>query len=866
MERPTLDARTDKARPGFSGELFGQAPALLPAAALLVGLTLGLARPATPIGLPVVLALLGLSLGVKDRRRAAGPAQRGDEWVRRGARVLVAAVVGLLAGALAGREPLVPDPGRPVSAMARVAGHWRHDQGSWSAPVRIVRMRQGLRVESLARDATLRLPGDAPPPPLGTCLRVKGFLRRAAGLGDVPPLDPGPWRLSTKSRRLVSLETRAGVLGLLATRLRRRVERALDARDGELSGEGRRATDRPPGRSPTPSLTRSLARPLARALVLGDSSEVPLRVRQGLRRLGLAHVLAVSGLHVGLVAGALLLLGTGLPRTARLAVALAGVALYLLLAGPRPSLLRASVMAGLAATALLAERPPQAANALAVAAAGLGLADPRVVLDAGFRLTVAATAGIVLLGPLLDRSWKGRWWGAGERAGGKQRAAGDRPARRWADGARRTIAASVGAQLGVMPWALPLFCLVTPWAPLANLVLVPWTGLALGLCLVWVALGSTVPAAAQAALPLLEAVAAPFAWPAAVPPRPWIALPVSIGCFGAAVLAALLLVVLADLGRSRRGGRAGRLISGALVAVALSGAARDAGGGARGGVSAVMIDVGQGDAILLRDGPHAALVDGGGWRYGDLGGRVLLPVLAHLGVRRLEAVIASHGDRDHCGGLVDIAGYLAVGRAISGPDLAAGRGASRCGRELAGLPAVARRIVARGAVLRVGRWRLRVLHPEPPAGPDLRPGGARARHPASDNDGSLVLQAEAFGRRLLLTGDIEARAERELVRSVPEALRCDLLKVAHHGSKTSSRPSFLDAASPRIAVVSAGVRNPYGHPAQEVLARFAERRVRVVRTDRDGMVIVRISPEGRMTLDLPGAPKPVETPGLHSGR
>jgi len=823
-----------------------RAPALLPGAALLTGAGLGLARPATPIGAVIAVGLLGLSLGTGGG---------GSGWARRSGRLLVALVVGFVAGALAGREPVAPDPGRPVAAVACVTGHWRHDEGSWSAPVRIVRLRQGTAIEALPRDAILRLPGDEPPPPLGTRLRVKGALRRAPGLGNLPPLRPGPWRLSTKSRRLVTVEREAGPLGIAATKLRRRVERAIDrATATESNGLGRAAT---PGGALAPALVR--------ALVLGDASRVPLRVRQGLRRLGLAHVLAVSGLHVGLVAGILLVLASGWPRVARLAVALAGVTLYLLLVGPRPSLLRASVMAGLAAAALLAQRPPQVTNALAVAAAGLCLADPRILLDAGFRLTVAATAGIVLVGPRLASAWATAGDGIGlpkPTSGGGLGSIRDRLSRRVAGrrsrralaGSRRALAASVGAQIGVLPWALPLFYLVTPWAPLANLAAVPWTGLALTVCLAWTAAACLVPGAAHAVGGLLALVAAPFAWPALVPPRPWIDLAVSVGAPAATALAIGLLLLLGGAVpwwrrlRARQGGVGLAVL--VLVAVGFGVSCpggNDGDGRGPSGVSVVMIDVGQGDAILLRDGSRAALVDGGGWRYGDLGGRVLLPVLARLGVRRLDAVIVSHPDRDHCGGLVDIAGYLAVGEAISGP----GIGASRCGRGLADLPGfgrpVPRREVARAAVLRVGRWRLRVLHPAPAS--------ARAGLGRSDNDDSLVLLAEAFGRRLLLTGDIESRTERALVRSVPGALRCDLLKVAHHGSKTSTGGAFLAAASPRVALISAGAHNPYGHPAEQVLARLASRRIRVVRTDRDGMIVVTVRPTGRILLSLPGAPK-----------
>jgi competence protein ComEC len=176
-------------------------------------------------------------------------------------------------------------------------------------------------------------------------------------------------------------------------------------------------------------------------------------------------------------------------------------------------------------------------------------------------------------------------------------------------------------------------------------------------------------------------------------------------------------------------------------------------------------------------------------------------------------------------------------------------GESPCGRELDALPGVARRVVAAGDRLRVGRWRLRILHPA--AGRD----GAGRRATGGSNDASLVIIAEVFGRRLLLTGDVEAAGERRLLREAPEALRADLLKVAHHGSRTSTSRRFLDAVSPRVALVSAGARNPYGHPAEEVLARFEERRIPIFRTDRHGMIAIRIRPDGTLFIRLPADPK-----------
>lgn len=791
------------------GKLEASAPALLPAALLLLGIRLGLGLQAgwasPPWGLLVALALLGLALGGRGVLVTFGAAG-----------LLVGASSG--PGERAGGGGWRPHPDRPVAAVVRVTDHWRRYDDSWSTRVEVERIRQGtaggLRIHTEGLDATLRVSGPEPPPPLGSRLRVRGFLRRAPPLGNVPRLPPGPWRLTVKSRRLVDRLEEPGPVARLGSGLRRPVEATLTSLEGPDGG---------------------LALPMVRALILGDASRVPKPVRQGLRRLGLAHVLAVSGLHVGLVAGLALVLGSGLPRRLRLLAAVAAVGTYVLLVGPRPSLLRASVMAGLSAAALLSERPPQAANALAVAAAGIALSEPALVVDLGFRLTVGATAGIVLLGPDLARRWSGEATGASSDAPGKSGKAGSTG---WRTALLRSLAASAGAQLGVLPWALPAFCLFTPWASVANLVAVPWTAVSLVGCLVWTGVSVLAPEAGSRAVPMLEVLVTPFGWPAALPPRPWIAVPVSPGFVEAAAAAAVLWFVLR---RPRRRWSTGLLVV-ATVSLMAAGSER-----APDAVVATVLDVGQGDAILLQDRGAAVLVDGGGWPHGDLGGRVLLPTLVRRGVRRLDAVVVSHPDRDHCGGLIDVAGYLAVERAISGPGIQE----SSCGRSLDALPGVERRVVAAGGTLRVGRWRLRVLHPRMIAPHETADSAVRD----GSNDASLVLAAEAFGRSLLLTGDVEAGGERRLLRRHGASLGADVLKVAHHGSRTSTSRRFLETVAPRVALISVGARNPYGHPAPEVISRLERKRVRIVRTDRDGMIEVRIRTDGRLFVRRPGAPK-----------
>ncbi len=744
-------------------------PALLPALGLVLGT--GLAPHLT--FQPRLALVLVVALGVALRTPAG--------------RFAACLALGLLNAGLQWIEPRqamdLLEMTRPVEGVVRTTSHpIRQDQDSLLR-TRTLRLRQGRWVATVRFDLLVILPDGVEPPALGSTLRLRGYLRRSPGFANRPGVEPGPWRMRVRSPRFISVDAPPGIGMRLASRLRRGVEAELVRLDEGHTGPGL---------------------PLARALLLGDRSQLPLSWQQALRRLGLAHLLAVSGLHVGLLGLLLVVLGAALPRRMRYLLALAGIGVYLLLIGPRPAVLRASIMGLLALAALLFDRPPQALNALACCVFVLVLHRPSIVTEVGFQLSAAATAGIVVLSPLLSERWilLPVWL-------------------------RRPLATTVAAQIATLPWLLPLAGVCHPLAALLNLLAIPWLTLFLLVAFPWLAVALVSSPAARALLPLLDALAAPLAGlgslrptsaelllVAARPHEAWIACGVLIG-----------------ISLWPRWAARGLLVAGLLL---LRGAVPPA----TAAPELVVFDVGQGDAILLRDGPRALLVDGGGWPAGDLGGRVLLPALAEVGVRRLEAMALTHPDLDHCGGLVDLVHYLPVREIWMAPGWLDGG----CASQLLSAPGPRWRVLWRGERARLGRWRLRVLHP-----------GAGERH--GQNDRSLVLMAEFAGRRALLTGDIEATSERDLVRRLGDGLRAEVLKVAHHGSKTSTTPQLLRCVRPQLGLVSAGQANPYGHPAPLILGRLEAHGVRILRTDQVGRISLRFHPSGRIAIALPAAPR-----------
>lgn len=743
------------------------APALTPAVLLLAGTRLGLAleRPSIPLGLAV--AGLGVALGTR----------RGI-W-------LTCLAVGLTAAwtsraAKPEETPAWLDTERPVVLTLRRIGSWKGDpNGRWTRARGLV-LRQGARVAPWRVELTLWVGGTGEPPGEAG-LRVRGFVDRATAPANGIGRRSGHWRLTAKTARFLEADPLAApsVFASSIRGVREEVKAALEA------------------------LPRGHGRAMARALVLGERDEVPPDWQRGLRRSGLSHLLAISGLHVALLTGLLLPPTSWLPRWTRLLILAAAIPAYLVLAGPRPSLVRASVMALLAWNGFWVGRPTVNVNALACAAGGMVLAEPGLVMDLGFRLSLSATAGILLVGSRLEERWQGL------------------PAK-----VRRPLAAAIGAQVSTLPWVLPAFGLMAPLAPLWNLLAIPWTALCLAACLGLALSAVVAPDLALLWLPAVSCLARPFGLPGALAPGPWRPALVDPSRPGAALTAGLLFWLL--LGRNRR-----RWLVLPLLWLVLARPHAPA------VPSLTMIDVGQGDALLLRDRGGALLVDGGGWSNGDVAGRILVPVLARRGIRRLAAVAMTHSDLDHCGGLVGLAAYVEIGEVWTTP----GGPGSDCARRLLAQPGLTHRFLWAGETRRLGRWRLTAAHPR---------AGDRGR----GNDRSLVLVAEAPGGRILLTGDVEAAGELEITSGHRSPLGpVDVLKVAHHGSASSTTARLLELVRPRLALVSAGVGNRYGHPSPRVLERLESRAIPVLRTDRDGLVSVFFPGDGRLEVKMPAAPR-----------
>ncbi|HMC50149.1 MAG TPA: ComEC/Rec2 family competence protein [Solirubrobacterales bacterium] len=572
---------------------------------------------------------------------------------------------------------------------------------------------------------------------------------------------------------------------------------------------------------------------LARGFVLGEDKGVDAATVEDFRRAGLSHLLAVSGQNVALLAllAMPLLALLGMPLRTRLLWILAAIVVYVPLAGGGPSILRAGVMGALTLLATLAGRRASRLYALAMAAIVTLAIDPRIGADIGWQLSFAAVLGILVIAQPLRRAIVGQLGSGGLRGA-------------LAEG----VAVTIAATLATSPLIVFHFGELSTVSLVANLLALPAVAPAMWLGMLS-SIGAQVPGFPAAvpnaiAAPLLAYIATVASWCG----RPgWACLELELGVRGLIasylVLAGTVIALpvllrkrrIAALRRARIPGnsrrnafrppqngktlhrRWGPAIAGAVLVAVLSLGHLSAGASesppvAAAGLRVEVLDVGQGDAILLRPAAApAVLIDGG--PPGD----DLLAKLRDAGIDSLGIAVVTHEQSDHAGGIEELLErhfpigrllYARLGRRLRDEAEAVGAGPIR---------------VAAGDAIGAGRLRFSVLWP-PPELLDQRLGGA------DPNAQAIVLLARWRWFSMLFTADAEA----EEVPIDPGPI--DVLKVAHHGSEDTGLGALLDRTRPRLAVISVGADNSYGHPTASTLAELAKHGVRTLRTDKSGTI------------------------------
>ena len=549
--------------------------------------------------------------------------------------------------------------------------------------------------------------------------------------------------------------------------------------------------------------------PMARALVIADMSAIPADQRDRYARAGLVHMLSVSGLHVGIVALALELLASvlRLPSTPSRIATLALLTLYVAAIGAPAPAVRAAVMLGALLVTRLLQRPTSAWAILALGAAA-PLWDARTALDLGWQLSVAGTAALIA-GAALARKIIPTTW------------------RDWRRSLSTAALVSIVATLVTAPLTAWSFGTVSLAGPLSNLFADPIMALLQPLLFVAMAIPvhGVERLAADAAHVLLYGFDSVATLAASIPGVAPSVIPTAIGAIAAATSSIAFIVACVGKRPSRP----------ALVAL--------------GGIAVLivepllprassppelhMIDVGQGDALAIRTarGRWIVVDAGRSWIGGDAGKNTVVPYLAHRG-GRVALFVLSHPHADHVGGAASL--------------FALSRPARFLDPGYVGTSTPYRAALARAAA-RIPWQRVRPgdsLVVDDVVLTALAPDSTWAANLHDANLASSVILARIGGRRVLFTGDAEVPEEEWLLSHQADHLKADVLKVAHHGSTTSTSAPFLAAVQPRIALVSVGAHNTYGHPDDDVLARLDSARVPILRTDRLGTVVLRFLTRG----------------------
>lgn len=546
--------------------------------------------------------------------------------------------------------------------------------------------------------------------------------------------------------------------------------------------------------------------PLVRALLIADSRGLAPDLRERYADAGLVHILSISGLHVAIVGGALLLLFESLRLGARGAgaAAVGATVLYVLAIGAPPPAVRSVTLFAATTLARLLQRPVSPWGSFALGAL-VPLVAPRTVTDLGWQLSVGGYAAIVVAGRIGRRRLPEGWRG-------------------WRRALARELIAGVLTTLATAPLVAWHFGRLSLVSPVSNLAAGPVVALLQPA--LFAAMLLPVEAAARfvadACRPLLRAMDAVAAAAASVPLGAVTVAPTLLTAVLAGVTATLVLA--AGWARHWRGPATGAAAAIALAAWVPPGALD---GGHRAELH--LIDVGQGDAIAVRT-PRGrwVLVDAGrAWGAGDAGRATVIPHLRRRG-GPLELLVLTHPHADHVGGAASVLRAL---RPREVRDAAFVERSPVYREALAAAEAVG----ARWQRVRPGeRFDLDGVVVE-----FLAPDSAWTAALDDPNEASTVVRVRYGGVRFLLTGDAERSEEAWLLARDRAALSADVLKVAHHGSPTSTTPAFLEAVAPRLALVSVGAGNTYGHPGPAVMRRLLDAGATVLRTDQLGTVILR---------------------------
>ena len=665
-------------------------------------------------------------------------------------------------------------------AKGPITGWFEGGTGTGARPFRLIR---GLDCEGSVR--AFQRGGDAAFP-AGTRVHAVGTWQRAA------PASAG-------TLLLAEVQVDESVTGLRFAGARARLRGRIESRMRDLLPE---------------------TWPLASALILARKEALDPAVREAFAVAGIAHLLAISGFHVGVVAllVSVVIRGAGAGPCRVPAYAASITWLYIGLIGFPAAATRAALILTFVAAAQLRARPAGALGAIASAGIILFLLDPSALQRPGFQLSFAGALGLVMLRPTVRRCLDTGAFNVIPAV------------------LKDAVAAGVGATLATMPFVAFHFGRVSVVGLPATLVATPLVsaaipGLLSSIGVSWISpsLAHFLAGGTDLLLRSLESVARLCASPSWA--SVWVGDAVLIGSLMGGLGG---MIGMRLLGEGVRGwARWMTIMVWAATGAGMAPLAERWAG--LGTVEIVFLDVGQGDALAIRSpGGRWILVDTGprSQTY-DACARVVLPYLRRRGVVRIEALVLTHPDLDHIGGAEAVVEALDVGYVLD-PAQATGKDAYVGVLEAASRNAVPWLGARRDISITFDGVQISVLYPN---------GLTPVSYGGTDSNAQSVVLLVRYGEfEALLTGDAPVAVEEAILDDLPSDL--EVLKVGHHGSNTSTSPLLLAQTSPEVAVISVGARNRYGHPHSDVLNRIIESGARILRTDLSGDIVIRARRSG----------------------
>ena len=604
------------------------------------------------------------------------------------------------------------------------------------------------------------------------------------------------------------------------------------------------------------------------SMILGDRSGLPAELKTLYQEGGIAHILAISSLHVTMLGMSMYQLLRKLRRSFAVSAVLSAALVlgYCIMSGMSVSAVRAGIMFFMWLGSQMAGRTNDRLTALSLAAAVILLDRPKYLRDAGFLLSFGCILSLEFLTPMIQA--------IGSPAVRMVAKAGRRQERRnrqngkgvpvrvqllvkiWKTGQALSVSAAIS--MGTLPIVMYFFFQITPYAVLVNLLVIPAMTLVMGTGIAASVIGLLYPVAGAVAAAPCHYLLALFEHicrlerklPGAVlitgRPRIWQIIVYYILLILACLFALLETVPVEEhtghmLILSGKPDRKRKKVSGKRIAALigmLSAAVTVLFWKPQPRLCITFLDVGQGDSILIQSGSFSCLIDGGSssveqvWKY-RIGS-----ALKYYGISSLDAVFLSHGDQDHTNGVEQMleayerdwlgngAGGITV-KQILIPDTGGADDKLDRIEKIAGEQGIRVGKVKRGSEIRCGKLRLSCHHPDP------------GKSSGDANEDSMVLLLEYENIAALFTGDLELKGEEEFCSyfvGLWGGRQLDLLKVGHHGSKNATSEKLLGLLSPAAAVISCGENNRYGHPASEVLDRLSQKGTDIYRTDRQGAV------------------------------